>query len=211
MDPAVTIVHEPGMSGPQLLDHALALSGFRRAAAALIDAATAARGACAAIVVPALDGYRRGSPAATDPLLVEHLLDELIDLGAEPVVGSTRATSSLWLENRDVAVAADLLGYRYETPRGRPYDVIDLAEDVEPDAFDAAGCLAGTGLSRAWRDCDLRIVFSANRTDEDDGYALTLATLLSVLPAADKDYQYRYRRDVGEVCAALLAAAPVHF
>lgn len=211
MDPAVTIVHGPGMSGPQLLDHALTLSGFRQAAAIRIVQAIATRGACAAIVVPALDAYRRGSPAATDPLLVEQLLDELIDLGAQPVVGSTRATSSLWLENRDVFVAADLLGYRYETPRGRPYDVVDLAEDLDDDAFAETSCLAGTGLSRAWRECDLRIVFSANRTDEDEGYALTLATLTSVLPAADKDYQYRYRRDIGEVCAALLAAAPVDF
>jgi hypothetical protein len=211
MDAAATIVHAPGIAGPRLLDQAIAVSGFREAAARRVEAAIAARGVCTAIVVPTLDAYHRGSPAGTDPLLVEHLLDTLCDLGAQPAVGGTRATSSLWLENRDVFVAADLLGYRYETPRGRPYDLVDLAEDLDDDAFATGGCLAGTGLSRAWRDCDLRIVFSANRTDEDEGYALTLATLLSVLPAADKDYQYRYRRDVGEVCAAVLAAAPVHF
>jgi hypothetical protein len=212
MDRVVAIVQEPGAEGSALLDRALALAGFHEAAAARILDALETRGACSALVVPALDAFATDSPAAADPRLVERLLDVLFDLGVtDAAVGSTRDTAALWLENRDVFVAADLLGYRYETPAGRPYDVIDLAEDVVDDVFPAWGVLGGTALSRAWLEADLRIVVSANRTDEDDGYALCLSTLLSVLPLTDKDYHYRYRRDAGEVTAGLVAAAPAHF
>lgn len=206
------VAHEPGASALDLLDRALGQGRFGEAMAQRIAAALARGGACSALVVPALDAYALGSAAATKPALVEHLLDQLFDLGVtEAAVASTRGTAALWLENRDVFMVADLLGYRYETSAGRPYDVIDLADDVREGVFGGAGPLAGTGLSRAWLDADLRLVFAANRTDHDDGYALCLSTLLSVLPEIDKDYHYRLRRDPGEVVAALLAAAPVDF
>jgi len=211
-DSLVVIAQEAGASGVDLLDLALAQGGFVEAMARRVATALEREGACSAIIVPALDAFAAGSPAATEPALVERLLDRLFDLGVtEAAVGSTPGTAALWLENRDVFMVADLLGYRYETPAGRPYDVIDLAEDVTEGVFGVAGPLAGTGLSRAWLDADLRLVFSANRTDDDDGYALCLSTLLNVLPQTDKTYHYRHRRDPGEVIAALLAAAPVHF
>jgi uncharacterized protein (DUF362 family) len=210
--PVVAVAHEPGADPAALLERAIALSGFRGAVEARVVSALEAGRACSAIIVPALDAYTRDSPAATDPRLVEQLIDTLYDLGvANAAVGSTQGGAALWLENRDVFVAADLLGYRYETASGRPYDVIDLAEAVDHHIFPAGGPLAGVGLPRAWWDADLRIVFSANRTDEDDGYALCLSSLLSVLPAVDKDYHYRHRRDVGEVVAALMATAPPDF
>ena len=206
------IAHEPGASGPDLLDRALAQGGLREAIGQRISTALERNGACSAVIVPALDAFAAGSPTATDPALVEHLLELLFELGVtEASVGSTRGTASLWLENRDVFMVADLLGYRYETPSGRPYEVIDLSEDLSSNVFGEDGPLARTGLSRAWLEADLRLVFSANRTDDDDGYALCLSTLLSVLPQADKDYHYRHRREPGEVISALLSAAPVHF
>jgi uncharacterized protein DUF362 len=212
MDPVVAIVHDPAAAGEALLDRALKLAGFHAMAADRIADALAARGACTAIVTPAMDAFSAGSPAAAEPRLAEHLLDVLFDLGVtEASIGSTRSTAALWLENRDVFVAADLLGYRYETPAGRPYDVIDLAEDLQDGVFPEWGPLGGAALSRAWLHADLRIVVSANRTDEDDGYALCLSTLLGVLPLTDKDYHYRYRRDAGEVTAQLTAVAPAHF
>jgi hypothetical protein len=212
MSAVVAIVQDAQATGEALLDRALALLDFSALAGARIAESLAARGACTAIVVPALDAFAADSPAATDPRQVERLLDILFDLGVtDASVGSTRGTAALWLENRDVFVAADLLGYRYETPAGRPYEVLDLAEDAEPGAFPEWGPLGHAALSRAWQAADLRIVFSANRTDDDEGYALCLATLLSVLPHTDKDYHYRYRRDAGEVVSQLLAAAPVHF
>lgn len=212
MDRTAAIAYEPAADVETLLDRALALSGFSDIVGARIGAELAAKGTCAAVVVPAMDAYAADSPAAADPRLVERLLDVLFDLGATEVsVGSTRATAALWLENRDVFVAADLLGYRYETPMGRPYEVLDLSEDVRGDVFASWGALGDTALSSAWLDAGIRIVVAANRTDEDDGYALCLSTLLSVLPHIDKDYHYRYRRDAGEVAAELFAAAPPHF
>lgn len=212
MPQAAVIAHEPGASGPDLLDRALAQGGLREAIGQRVSTALKRSGSCSAVIVPALDAFAADSPAATDPALVEHLLELLFDLGVtEASVGSTRGTASLWLENRDVFMVADLLGYRYETPSGRPYEVIDLSEDLTSNVFDEDGPLARTDLSRAWLEADLRLVFSANRTDDDDGYALSLSTLLSVLPQADKDYHYRHRRDPGAVVSALLSAAPVHF
>lgn len=194
------------------MDRALTQGGLREAIGKHISTALERSGACSAVIVPALDAFADGSPTATDPVLVEHLLDLLFELGVtEAAVGSTRGTASLWLENRDVFMVADLLGYRYETPNGRPYEVIDLSEDLSSNIFGEDGPLARTDLSRTWLEADLRLVFSANRTDEDDGYALCLSTLLSVLPQADKDYHYRHRREPGEVISALLSAAPVHF
>jgi hypothetical protein len=208
----VAVVQEPGAEPLALLERAMAQSGFPTLVAARVATASENGRPASAVIVPALDAFARGSPAATDPALVEHLIDRLYELGVGNLaVGSTQASAALWLENRDVFVAADLLGYRYETPSGRPYDVVDLAEAVDQPAFPPGGPLAGVGLSRVWWDADLRIVFSANRTDEDDGYALCLSTLLSVLPATDKDYHYRYRRNVGEVVAALCATAPADF
>lgn len=211
MDPVVAIVHEPGADGPVLLTKALRLARLGAAVEARVAEALAAKGSCRAVLVPALDAFAVGSPAATEPRLAEHLLDWLFDLGVtDAAVGSTRDTAALWLENRDVFVAADLLGYRYETAAGRPYDVLDLAEDTVAGVFAEWGPLGGTPLSRAWLEADVRVVLAANRTDEDDGYALCLSTLLSVLPDTDKDYQYRYRRDAGAVTAELVAAAPPH-
>ncbi|HEY2594955.1 MAG TPA: hypothetical protein VGK33_13750, partial [Chloroflexota bacterium] len=136
MTPAVAIAHNPGGSFDALLDRALGMIGFRDAASARIAQALEASGKCSAVVTPAMDAFAAESPAAANPRLVERLLDILFDLGVtEAVVGSTRATPSLWLENRDVLVAADLLGYRYETPAGRPYDVVDLSESVRSDVF----------------------------------------------------------------------------
>jgi len=206
--PIVAIARMPGAEAIEILERAIAEAGFRERASAIIAENPAAR----ALVVPALDAMSAGSASATDPRLVEHLLDVLVDLGfAEVAVGSTRDSSALWLDNRDPFVVADLLGYRYETPAGHPYDVIDLAEDLVEAPFPPVSPLAGTPLSRSWIEADLRIVFASNRTDEEDGYALCMATLLSVLPLADKDYHYRHRRDRGAVAAALHAAAPAHF
>ena len=111
MSAVVAIVHDPEADGERLLDRALALAEFRARAGARIAEAVAARGACRAVVVPAMDAFSAPSPAATDPALVERLLDVLFDLGVtEASVGSTRGTAALWREYRDVFVAADLLG-----------------------------------------------------------------------------------------------------
>ena len=105
----------------------------------------------------------------------------------------------------------DLLGYRFTTPKGRCYDIVDLADAPDGTAFPSDSILHDSGISRIWLDADLRIVFTKNRTDETAGYSLCLDTLIGVLPLPDKDLHYRKRRHPGDVVAALLAAAPVRF
>ena len=207
--PVVAIVRTEGAKSVDLLDQALARIDFSARVAERIKARP---DHFAVVIVPTLDAFAAGSPAATDPRLVEHLIDALHDLGATRIiVGSTPDTASVWLENRDVVVVADFLGYRFETAKGRPYDVVDLSDDLVDDVFPVTSILAGTPLSREWMEADLRIIFAANRTDESDGYALCLSTLLSILPLTDKHYHYRARRDVGAVTQALIDAAPVDF
>ncbi len=164
------------------------------------------------VIKPEMAGFAAGSPNATDPALVEALVDLLHDRGLENVaIVAAADTSSLWAANRDVYALSDLLGYRFVTPNGRSYDIIDLGDAPDESVFPIESALHGTGLSRAWLDADIRIVFSKNRTDEATGYALCLDTLIGVLPLTDKDLHYRHRRHPGDVTGALLDVAPPQF
>jgi hypothetical protein len=130
---------------------------------------------------------------------------------ADVAVVGTADGSAFWAENRDLYALTDLLGYRFVTPKGRPYDIIDLADVPDETVFPAGSALCGTGISRAWIDADFRIVFAKYRTDEEAGFALSLDTLIGVLPLTDKSLHYRQRRHPGDVVTALLAVAPVQF
>jgi uncharacterized protein (DUF362 family) len=163
-------------------------------------------------IKPELAGFAIASPTVTDPALVEELVDLLYDRGftSIAVVGTTDG-SALWAQNRDLYALSDLLGYRYTTPKGHSYDIVDLADSLDSGAFPVDSALRGCSISREWLDPDVRIVFSKNRTDEAAGYALCLDTLIGVLPLIDKDLHYRKRRHPGDVVAALLSVAPVQF
>lgn len=164
------------------------------------------------VIKPELAGFRLGSPSITDPVLVEELIDQLHDRGYTDVaVVDSADSSSLWAGNRDLYALSDLLGYRFSTPKGRSYDIIDLGDHQAAWGFPADSVLHGTGLSEVWLNADLRIVFTKNRTDEVDGYALCLDTLIGVLPLTDKTLHYRQRRHRGDVAAALLQVAAPHF
>ncbi|HET9754139.1 MAG TPA: DUF362 domain-containing protein, partial [Myxococcales bacterium] len=156
--------------------------------------------------------FESGSPVVVRRELVESLVDALADHGfGDVVLASSADSSSTWAENRDVLVLADLLGYSYRTPRGTPYEICDLAEELVPGGFPPGSVLAGSSLSRTWLEADLRIVVARCRTDQRDVVALAADTLLLALPQADKDYFYRLRLDAGEVLALLLGRAPPHF
>ena len=164
------------------------------------------------VIKPDLTAFAADSAAATDPRLVELLIDLLHDAGYTRVaVVSSADSSAVWAENRGVLALADLSGYRFITARERPYDVLDLSEDLEGANFPAGALLASSQLSRSWLDAHFRIVFAKNRTDQAEGYSLCLESLLGVLPLVDKDYFYRLRSAPGEVVAELLARTPVQF
>ena len=151
-------------------------------------------------------------PTGTDPRLVEALIDLLHARGYPLVaVASAPDDTSLWLENREVMVLADLAGYRFETPAGHAYEVIDLSEDLVEAGFEAGGVLAGSRLARPWLEAGVRISFAKCCTDEREGFALGAHNLLGALPLRAKDYHYGRRLAAGAAVAELLDRCPVHF
>jgi uncharacterized protein (DUF362 family) len=164
------------------------------------------------IIKPDLEFFDVGTPTGTDPEIVEHLIALLHRRGYEQVaVCDALCSADLWLENRDVAVLADLVGYRYVTEDGRDYDVLNLSEDVIEGGFAESGVLYGSKLGRAWLEAHFRISFAKNKTHEEYFFSLGLQNLLGVLPLRDKEYHYYHRFDSGDVCLELLDKTPVHF
>jgi uncharacterized protein (DUF362 family) len=159
-----------------------------------------------------LAGAGPGDPSVVEPPLVEALVDLIHDrTGARIDLAASADSSSLWASNRDVYALADLLGYRFETPGGLRYDIVDLGEGLREEVFAPGSALAGSGLSGDWIDADLRIVLARLRSDEAEGFAGALAALLGALPAADKDLHYRQLRNPGAAVAALIDARPPDF
>ncbi len=208
----VHILEDDTVTSDRLLPQVLDAAGFWAELAAVARRAAVNSGQVRILIKPDLNAFDRDSPAATAPALCELLIDLLHDRGYSDVNLCASADSSFfWAENRDVAVLADLLGYHYVTPGGRDYDVLDLSEDLVPLEIEQGRALHGSRVARAWRDAHFRICFARNRTDERDGYALSLNGLLDVLPLVDKDYHYRHRIPSGEALLDLMQAAPAHF
>jgi uncharacterized protein (DUF362 family) len=209
---AAVIADDAGVTPRDLLTSALDRAGFwllleRRSHALAVEPAR-----LRIIIKPDLLAFKTGSPTATDPALVEMLIEAIRTRGYDNVaLAASTDSSCLWAENREVLAIADLIGYSFSTSDRRPYDILDLGDDVAPAEFPPGALLHGSSISQTWLNADVRIVFAKNRTDELEGYALTLDSLLAVLPLADKDYYYRQRFDPGVVALELLRLAPPHF
>lgn len=164
------------------------------------------------IIKPDLEFYDSGTPTGTDPELVEYLILLLHRKGYKKVVvGDSPGSSDLWLENRDVAILAELAGYRYVTDDGKPYEFVDLSEDIVDVAFPQNSSLHGTGLARQWVNAHFRINMAKNKTHEENSYSLCVQNLLYVLPKRDKEYHYCHRLKAWDVCIDLIRQTPVHF
>ncbi len=164
------------------------------------------------LIKPDFNGFELMGSTATDPQLVEHLIDQLHERRyATVTVAESRNSFDRWLENRDVQVLADLLGYRFVTPKGNAYEITDFAEDLVPGPFASGSILHGTRLPRIWSEADFRIIFAKNKTDDENGYYLCLDNLISVLPLRDKDYHYKHRLKRSDVLVELLKHTKVDF
>ena len=164
------------------------------------------------LINPDLGFFTHSDSRGTDPELVEHLIDLLVNQNYVRVnVCSTLNEWDFWLENRDIEILADLVGYGFSTPKGHPYDIINLAQDIDSAGLSQELILATPGLSRFWLDADFRINFAKNKTHEVQGYALTLYNLINILPLKDKLYHYHHRLDVSEVCLEILQQVSPHF
>lgn len=164
------------------------------------------------VIKPDLSACELVGSLATDPQLVEHLIDLLHDRGyTQVVVVDSRNSFDLCLENRDVQILADMLGYRYVTSKGREYDILDLSEALQDAPFDEQELLRGTTLSDHWLAANFRILFSKNRTDEINLYTLSAENLLSILPLRDKEYHYRHRFTAADLLVELLRNTHIDF
>jgi uncharacterized protein (DUF362 family) len=206
------VVSNPNETPFSLLEAALTESGFwihlsqaRRKAKRKIEEFRI-------LIKPDMGFFKKGSATGTDPVLVEHLIDLLYDRGYRCLtIGEGRDSFDLWLENRDVLVLADLVGYRFSTPEGNSYDVLDLSEDLVEVPFPAESVLHGSRLAKAWVNSDFRICFAKNKTDEENYFALCMHTIAGALPLRDKDYHYHNRLQIEDAVDALLQQTAVHF
>ena len=195
-----------------LLEKALVQAGFWQRIEQVRAACRQDKTRFAIIVKPDLEIFDPGAPTGTDPELVEHLILLLHRSGYRNVaVADALGSADLWLQNRDVPVLADLVGYRYATADGGDYDVLNLSEDLVEAGFDEGSALCGSALSRHWREAHFRISMAKNKTDEALFFALGLNNVLHVLPLRDKHYHYFHRLDPAEACMGLLEKTPVHF
>ncbi len=207
------VVEEAGPEGSQAaLAALLERTNFWDVLEARVAELAAAPETFRILIKPDAAGFDPSSPVITAPSLVEALIDLLFDRGYKNAgIATATDASGIWLENRSPEIVADLLGYRYETPRGVPYEVCDLDVDARTDVFAPGSALCGHPLAAAWRDAQFRIVFAKNKTCERNGYALCLQSLIDVLAAPDKAYQYRARLSSADAVVELLKACPVHF
>jgi uncharacterized protein (DUF362 family) len=207
-----TIADDEGASPVDLLARTLDRAGFWTLLTSRCRDTDRSPATLRIVIKPDLTAFAAGSPTATDPALVEALIDLLHSHGYRDVaVVASADSSSLWAENRDVLATAELLGYRFATHDSHPYDVVDLAEDLVPIGWPPGALLDGTSISRTWNEAHARVLFSKNKTDETEAYALGLENLIGVLPLADKDYYYRHRFDPGTVAHELLGTVAPHF
>ena len=208
----VVVAHDQEANKFTLLEQALLQAGFWECIAETAKAASVEPESLSVLITPDFSFFDKGSPTGTDPTLVEHLIDRLYEQGyTNVVVGATPNSQDQWLENRDVLVLADMVGYRFATDAGHFYDVVDLSEDTVPVPFPEGSALHGARLGRLWVEAHCRINFAKNKTHEEYFYALCLHNLLGVLPLRDKHYHYRVRLKPWDVCLDLLRQTPPHF
>ena len=205
--PRVTITQELGVEAVTLFDRALADAGFWTDLDRVRQAAAKSPTVFRIIIKPDLDWYDPAAPTGTEPALVEHLIDLLHDRGYSNVtVGDGRNEEDGWLHNRGPAMVPDLVGYRFVTPKGRSYDVVDLRADPLPSNGDRA--VFAVAIGEHWAKADYRINFAKNKTHETLGYALCLYNLLGAVASSGNA---RADRDAVDDCVQLLRTAPAHF
>jgi uncharacterized protein (DUF362 family) len=195
-----------------LLELTLEQAGFWHRVESVRDSCSVSKTDFRIIIKPDMECFDIGTPTGADPELVEHLIALLYRRGYDQVVvADGLGSADVWLENRELAILADLIGYRYVTDDNTPYDIVNLSEDVIDGGFSETGVLARSPLGRAWVEAHFRISLSKNKTHEEYAYSLGLQNLLGVLPLRDKEYHYCHRFDPGDVCLELLSRTPVHF
>ncbi|MBP9549187.1 MAG: DUF362 domain-containing protein [Chitinophagales bacterium] len=164
------------------------------------------------LIKPDIDFFVLNSSTCIQPALVEYLIDTLVEKGfVNCVIAGSDNSTDFYLENRDVNILADLVGYKYITPGNHPYDIINLSENLSPANFDSNCVLKNEMLSADWLEADFRIIVSKNKTDEEFYYSLCLNSLIDILPEKAKHFHYYFKYKPDEVALALYNRNEVDF
>ena len=190
-----------------LLDDVLAATGFF----ALLERKQAASGRSRADFRIALKPnfmfmYSKADHSTfTDPELVEHLIDRLVQRGF-PNVAIVEAQSCYGNEfaKREVAHVAAYVGYG-----AKNYRVVDLTLEKVPHTFPPP--LGAHAVGPTWRDADFRISFAKNKTHTWAVYTLTIKNIYGALAEQDKLLEYHNRREIYPPTICMLLDFPVDF
>ncbi len=203
----VSIAHSETADRFELLSKALQRARFWSSVQRVCRGLRRRRDRLRIVIKPDLDGFDSGAVAATDPELVEYLVELLYAKGYSAVaVGDGRNESDSWLFNRESLVVPDLIGYRFATRHGDSYEVVDLQGNTVEVAL-------GTGrklpLSRDWLEADYRIVFAKNKTHAEDHFALCAHNLIGLTPQTSRARSSG--SSAAEVCLEILRHCPPEF
>lgn len=156
------------------------------------------------------DGFEA---TVTDKDLVEHLVDELIEMGFSNIsLCEAQNDVGRMLKNHNVRFVAEQIGYR---PRGR-YKIVDLTLESIPFRY---SYMSDDGKLRTWRDrvgktwkdADFRVTFAKCKTHEHDWMTLGVKNIYGCFPSANKVAKYHIRNEVFDVTARSLRNFPLHF
>jgi uncharacterized protein (DUF362 family) len=125
---------------------------------------------------------RLSPPTPVSTAVVDVVVDALVEAGCEVTLGTMLTIRERDRGHRSVGALAHAAGLAGHTARGRPYAVVDLADDLVPSPLPPTSALAEHVVSRAWLDADTRVVIGRAVTDLTDTYAGCLDTLLRVVP-----------------------------
>jgi uncharacterized protein (DUF362 family) len=141
----------------------------------------------------------------TDPQLVEHLMDRLLEKGYRNLIcAEARSTYGTFFTNREVKTVARHIGLTEKN-----YRVVDLSEDLE--AYPFSGKLGNHYVNREWKEADFRIAFAKNKTHSYAFYTLTIKDIYGALPMENKFLEYHHNRDIFSTTIEFIRHFPIHF
>lgn len=205
----VSILRQPGIDAFPLLEQCLENAGFWQHIEKALARSRMRRARFRIIIKPDLDFFAPGMPEGTDPAIVEHLIDLLHDREFQNVVvGEGRNVADRWLHNRDPLVVPELIGYRFVTPIGRPYELLGLQDDISMVGED--GPHTARTISNYWAAANYRINFAKNKTHEEFFFALCIHNLVGVATLKDKTGRSK-QTNPADASLGILRTAPPHF
>jgi uncharacterized protein (DUF362 family) len=204
----VNVAQQPGTLPLALLEQVLEAAGFWSHIENARRSARSRRSSFRIIIKPDLDFYDPRTPGGTDPVLVEHLIEMLHDRGFENVaVVDGRNDPDTWLHNRDPLVVPELVGYRFATTKGRPYEIVAAGNLSAAETPSAAA--PATLIDAYWSSANYRINFAKNKTHEDSAYALCVHNLAGLTSREGRVAPGR--REAPDNCLEVLRRTPPDF